>query len=88
MKITSVRMSDADGRARGFLLIVGGLFLIVFALPLLIAPLAIAGALLAVVHVIGAVRDAQPLSEDLEIAGYAAFALLALWCRPSRGQTP
>jgi hypothetical protein len=140
VKITVVRLSDADERARGFLLIAGGLFLVVFALPLLVAPftwaewfgwdvgphtdltayfgrclgavataitivalaaarapaahrwlfvlLALAGALLAVVHAIGAVRDAQPLSEDLEIAGYAAFALLALWCRPSGGQTP
>jgi len=50
--------------------------------------LALAGALLAVVHAIGAVRDAQPLSEDLEVTGYAAFALLALCCRPSGGQTP
>ena len=33
-----VRLSDADGRARAFLLIVGGLFLVVFALPLFIAP--------------------------------------------------
>jgi hypothetical protein len=47
-KITAMRLSEADERARGFLLIVG---------------------------------DAQPLSEDLEIAGYATFALLALWCR-------
>ena len=136
VKITAVPLSDADGRARGFLLIVGGLFLVVFALPLFIAPftwaewfgwdvgphtdlaayfgrclgavataitivalaaardpaahrwlfvlLALAGALLSVVHVIGAVRDAQPLSEDLEIAGYAAFAVLALWCAPRR----
>ena len=37
-KITAVRLSDAEGRARGFLLIVGGLFLVVFALPLLVAP--------------------------------------------------
>jgi type IV secretory pathway VirB2 component (pilin) len=114
--------------------VVGTLFLLVFALPLLIAPFswaeafswdvgphtdlaayfgrclgavataltvtalaaardpsghrwlfglfALAAALLVVVHVIGLLRDAQPLIEHLEIAGYAAFAALALWCRP------
>jgi len=123
-----------DTRSRIFLLVVGTLFLVVFALPLFIAPfswaeafgwdvgphtdlaayfgrclgalaiavtvvalagardpaahrwifvlLAIAAGLLVVVHLIGAVRDAQPLSEDLEIAGYAGFAALALWCAP------
>jgi type IV secretory pathway VirB2 component (pilin) len=124
----------ADVRARNFLLVVGTLFLLVFALPLLIAPFswaeafgwdvgphtdlaayfgrclgavataltvtalvaardpsghrwlfglfALAAALLVVVHVIGLLRDAQPLIEHLEIAGYAGFAALALWCRP------
>ena len=127
-------MSAAESRARTFLLVVGGLFLVVFALPLLIAPfawadafgwdvgphsdlaayfgrclgavataitlvalaasrdpaghrwvfslLSLAAALLAVVHVIGLVRDAQPLVEHLEVAGYAAFAAAAWWLRP------
>ena len=117
-----------------FLLVVGCVFLVVFALPLLIAPfswadafgwdvgphtdlaayfgrclgavataitvvalaasrdpsahrwvfglIALAAGLLAVVHVIGLVRDAQPPVEHLEVAGYAAFAVLAWWCRP------
>lgn len=127
-------MSATESRSRGFLLVVGGLFLVVFALPLLIAPfawadafgwdvgprtdlaayfgrclgalatavtvvalgasrnpaahrwlftlLSLAAALLAAVHFIGLVRDAQPLVEHLEVAGYAAFAILAWVFRP------
>jgi hypothetical protein len=44
--------------------------------------LAIAAALLAVVHLRGLLEDSQPLVEHLETAGYAGFAVLALWCRP------
>ena len=125
----------SETRARNFLLVVGGFFLVVFALPLLIAPFswaeafgwdvgphtdlaayfgrclgavataltvvalaaarrpsehrwlfalfALAAALLALVHLIGLLRDAQPTIEHLEIAGYAAFSGLALWCRPA-----
>jgi hypothetical protein len=132
--------ATSDRRARGFLLVVGSLFLVVFALPLLIAPFtwadwfgwdvgphtdlaayfgrclgavataltvtalaaardpaaqrwlfnlfALAGALLSLVHVIGLIRDAQPFVEHLEIAGYAAFAGLALWARPDRAAAP
>ena len=130
-------MTAADRRARVFLLVVGGLFLVVIALPLLIAPfawaeafgwdvgphtdlaayfgrclgavatavtvvalgasrdpaahrwlfglLALAAALLAVVHLIGLVRDAQPTIEHLEVAAYAAFAVAAWVCRPPAG---
>ena len=46
--------------------------------------LAGAAALLAVVHLRGAIEDAQPLIEHLETAGYAAFAVAALACRPPR----
>ena len=44
--------------------------------------LAIAGALLAVVHLRGLIEDAQPLVEHLETAMYAGFGALAWWCRP------
>lgn len=129
----------ADARASRFLLVVGTLFLVAFALPLLIAPfswaeafgwdvgphtdlaayfgrclgavataltitalaasrdpaahrwlfnlLALVAALLSLVHLIGLIRDAQPTIEHLEIAGYAAFSAVALWCRPG-GERP
>jgi hypothetical protein len=44
--------------------------------------LGVAGALLAVVHLRGAVEDSQPLVEHLETLGYAGFSALAFWCRP------
>jgi hypothetical protein len=44
--------------------------------------LALVGVLLAIVHLRGAIEDAQPLIEHLETAGYAAFAGAALICRP------
>lgn len=44
--------------------------------------LAIAGFLLAAVHLRGAIEGAQPLIEDLETLGYAGFAAGALVCRP------
>jgi hypothetical protein len=120
-------------RSRLFLVIVGGLFLVVFAIPLFLVPfewaeafgwsvertdlgsyfgrclgavaiaisgqalwaaraperyrslfelLAVAAALLAIVHLRGLFEDSQPLVEHLETAGYAAFAGLALWARP------
>ena len=47
--------------------------------------LGIAAALLAVVHLRGAVEDSQPLVEHLETLGYAAFAGFAFWCRPAPG---
>lgn len=47
--------------------------------------LALAAALLAIVHLRGTIEDSQPLVEHLETAGYAAFALAALACRPVRG---
>ena len=42
--------------------------------------LGIAAALLAVVHLRGAVEDSQPLVEHLETLGYAAFAGFAFSC--------
>jgi hypothetical protein len=45
---------------------------------------AAAAALLAIVHLRGVVEDSQPAIEHVETAMYAAFAALALWCRPSR----
>jgi len=45
--------------------------------------LAVAAALLAVVHLRGLLEDSQPVVEHLETAGYAAFAALAWWARPS-----
>ena len=42
----------------------------------------VAGVLLSVVHLRGAIEDSQPLVEHLETIGYAAFAALAWWCRP------
>ena len=44
--------------------------------------LAIAGALLAIVHLRGLLEDSQPLVEHLETAMYAGFAALAWWARP------
>jgi len=44
--------------------------------------LAVAGALLAIVHLRGLIEDAQPLVEHIETGMYAGFALLAWWCRP------
>jgi hypothetical protein len=44
--------------------------------------LALAGALLALVHVRGLFEDSQPAVEHLEIAMYAGFAALAWWCKP------
>lgn len=47
--------------------------------------LAVAAALLAIVHLRGLVEESQPWIEHAETAGYAAFAALAIWCRsPSR----
>ena len=43
---------------------------------------AVAAALLAIVHLRGLVEDSQPLVEHLETLGYAAFAGLALWAKP------
>ncbi|MDQ3936616.1 MAG: hypothetical protein M3340_18500 [Actinomycetota bacterium] len=122
-------------RSRAFLMAVGGLFLVVFAIPLFLVPfewaeafgwdversdlgsyfgrclgalaiaisgqalwasrdperfrslfelLAVAAALLAIVHARGLAEESQPLVEHLETALYAAFAGLALWCRPNR----
>jgi nitrate reductase gamma subunit len=45
--------------------------------------LALAGLLLAVVHLRGAIEDSQPLVEHLETAMYAGFALAAWLCRPA-----
>ncbi|HET8975859.1 MAG TPA: hypothetical protein VFN15_04440 [Solirubrobacterales bacterium] len=44
--------------------------------------LALTAALLAVVHARGAIEEAQPASEYVEIAIYAGFAALAWVCRP------
>lgn len=44
--------------------------------------LAVAGALLAIVHLRGLVEDSQPVVEHLETALYAGFAALAWWSRP------
>ena len=44
--------------------------------------LAVVAALLAIVHLRGLVEESQPWIEHVETAGYAAFAALALWCRP------
>jgi hypothetical protein len=44
--------------------------------------LAIAAALLAVVHVRGLVEDSQPAVEHLEVLMYGGFAALAWWCKP------
>jgi len=46
--------------------------------------LALAGLLLALVHLRGAIEDSQPLVEHLETAIYAGFALAAWLCRPPR----
>lgn len=120
-------------RARVFLAVVGGFFLILFAIPLFLVPfewaealgwdversdvgsyfgrclgalaiaisgqalwasrdparhrplfelIAVAAALLAVVHLRGLVEESQPLVEHVETAMYAGFAALALWARP------
>ena len=131
---TAASDARALARTRAFLLGAGLLFLLVFALPLLIAPydwaswfgwdthprtalgvyfgrclgavatavsvqalllsrrparsgplfpvLCLAAVLLAVVHVVGALDDVQPLVEDVEALGYAGFAALAWACRP------
>jgi hypothetical protein len=120
-------------RDRAFLLGVGGVFLVAFALPLFLVPFewaealgwdvqrtdvgsyfgrclgavavaltgaavwgsrdppryrplfdvfAVAGLLLAIVHLRGLIEDSQPPIEHVETLMYAAFACLALWCRP------
>jgi hypothetical protein len=46
--------------------------------------LALAGLLLAIVHLRGTIEDSQPLVEHLETGMYAAFAAAAWWCRPDR----
>jgi hypothetical protein len=43
---------------------------------------ALVGALLAVVHLRGAIEDSQPAVEHLETIFYAGFAVLAWWCKP------
>lgn len=119
---------------RAFLLVVGGLFLVVFAIPLFLVPfewaeafgwdvertdvgtyfgrclgavaiaisgqalwasraperyrslfelLAVAAALLAVVHLRGLIEESQPAVEHVETAAYAVFAALALRLRPA-----
>lgn len=50
------------------------------------ALVAIAGALLAGVHVHGALRRAQPPAETAEIGLYAPLAVLAAWLYHSLGQ--
>ena len=45
--------------------------------------LALAAALLALVHLRGLVEDSQPAVEHLEVLMYAGFAALVLWCKPS-----
>jgi hypothetical protein len=49
---------------------------------------AIAAALLAIVHLRGLVEDSQPAIEHVETLAYAAFAALALWCRPAERSSP
>ncbi len=44
---------------------------------------AVAGVLLAIVHLRGLLDDAQPGIEDLEALLYAGFAALAWWCKPA-----
>lgn len=44
--------------------------------------MAAAAALLAIAHLRGLVEESQPPIEHVETAMYAAFAGLALWCRP------
>jgi hypothetical protein len=50
--------------------------------------LALAALLLAIVHLRGAIEDAQPAIEHVEAAIYAGFALAAWLCRPSREPRP
>ena len=49
--------------------------------------LAIAAALLAVVHARGLVEDSQPAVEHLEVLMYGGFAALAWWCKPPGADT-
>jgi hypothetical protein len=49
--------------------------------------LALAGGLLAIVHLRGAIEADQPLIEDLEVLMYAGFAAAAWLCRPSAAAT-
>jgi len=51
--------------------------------PWLFDLLALAAALLTVVHIRGAFEESQPASEYVEIAMYAGFAALAWACRPA-----
>jgi hypothetical protein len=44
--------------------------------------LVLAGSLLAIVHLRGAIEDSQPAIEHLETVLYAGFAALAWWCKP------
>jgi len=44
--------------------------------------LALAGVLLAVVHMRGLIEDSQPLIEHLEVGMYLGFGVLAWWCKP------
>jgi hypothetical protein len=49
--------------------------------------LALAAALLAVVHLRGSLEDSQPVIEHLETAMYALFAVAAIACRPPTAAT-
>ena len=48
----------------------------------------VAGWLLATVHLRGMLERRQPPVEHAETAGYAAFAALAVWCRPASRPAP
>jgi hypothetical protein len=50
--------------------------------------LAIAAALLAIVHLRGLVEESQPWVEHAETLMYAGFAALALWARPPTRRAP
>jgi hypothetical protein len=87
------RVDESDDLARYFGRCVGALALALCYLAVRAAPrahehalvfdgIAAAGALLALVHVWGALERRQPFLETLEIGLYVALTAVALWLRP------